>query len=68
MLLNLIPTAQVLYELPLALGEGSEMRECALANVRARLQGFNDHEDPAVVLDPEALTEVAALLEVGSLA
>src|SRR5262245_27121982 len=41
---------------------GRWMREPQLARVRARLERFFSEEDPAVVLAPEALADVGALL------
>src|SRR5664280_3295370 len=39
------------------------MRERRLADVRARVERFFAGKDPAVVLDPAALAEVAALMD-----
>lgn len=42
------------------------MRERLLAEVRARTERFAAAKDPAIVLDPATLAEVAALLEAAS--
>src|SRR5664280_1620328 len=42
------------------------MRERRLADVRARVERFFAGKDPAVVLDPAAVAEVAALLDTAS--
>src|SRR5664280_1575852 len=42
------------------------MRERRLADVRARVERFFAGKDPAVVLDPAAVAEVAALLDAAS--